>query len=396
METTHPLQHSQRLGAPFSDVTLAAYYYPCAHPHQRWDAQKYPGFTEWDLIKSAPVRFPGHVQPKVPLWGYQDESVPEVMAQKIDAAADHGIGVFLFDWYHYDDGPFLEHALEKGFLHAANNHRIKFALMWANHDWYGIQGYDPREECRLFYPGKITPATWDHITDLIIGRYFKHPSYWKIDGRPYFSIYDMEEFLKSFGSTTAARTALDSFRAKTVASGFPGLHVNSILWGRPNLPGGTTPADWPALCGDLALDSLTGYTWVHHGALDQSQFPVTEYAEARDRYLDVWDRELSQMPVPYYPNTTVAWDNSPRAAHSVPWDKPAAHVVNPVLIHNTPQAFGEATRLILERVQFQKLPHKIVTINAWNEWPEGSCLEPDTLHGYGYLEALRDLVGKTP
>jgi len=112
--------------------------------------------------------------------------------------------------------------------------------------------------------------------------------------------------------------------------------------------------------------------------------------------LDVWDRELSQMPVPYYPNTTVAWDNSPRAAHSVPWDKPAAHVVNPVLIHNTPQAFGEATRLILERVQFQKLPHKIVTINAWNEWPEGSCLEPDTLYGYGYLEALRDLLGKTP
>jgi hypothetical protein len=26
------------------------------------------------------------------------------MARKIDAAADHGIGVFLFDWYMYDDG----------------------------------------------------------------------------------------------------------------------------------------------------------------------------------------------------------------------------------------------------------------------------------------------------
>jgi hypothetical protein len=27
------------------------------------------------------------------------------MAQKIAAAADHGIDAFIFDWYYYDDGP---------------------------------------------------------------------------------------------------------------------------------------------------------------------------------------------------------------------------------------------------------------------------------------------------
>jgi len=377
---------------PFSDVTIAAYYYPCLHPHERWDSQKYPGFTEWDLVNTAPSRFPGHVQPRVPLWGCEDDSKPEVMARKIDAAADHGVQVFIFDWYHYDDGPFLEHALDKGFMQAPNNQRIKFALMWANHDWYGIQGYDPREECKLWYPGKITPATWDKITTLIIERYFNHPSYWKIDGCPYFSIYDIQVFLESFGSVASARAALEDFRRKTTTAGFPGLHVNSIIWGQPNLPGGTTPADWPNLCQELKLDSGTGYTWVHHGALDSSTFPITEYTRGRDRYLQVWKESLSKMPMPYFPNTTVAWDNSPRAAHSVPWTEPAPHVVNPVLIHNTPQAFGEATRMILESETFQKLPHKILTVNAWNEWPEGSCLEPDTQHGYGYLEALRDLA----
>ena len=30
------------------------------------------------------------------------------MAQKIAAAADHGINAFIFDWYYYDDGLFLE------------------------------------------------------------------------------------------------------------------------------------------------------------------------------------------------------------------------------------------------------------------------------------------------
>ena len=52
------------------------------------------------------------------------------MAQKIDAAADHGIDAFIFDWYYYDDGLFLERAIEEGFFGAKNNERIKFSLMW--------------------------------------------------------------------------------------------------------------------------------------------------------------------------------------------------------------------------------------------------------------------------
>jgi hypothetical protein len=33
---------------------------------------------------------------------------PVQMAQKIDAATSHGIDAFIFDWYYYDDGVFLE------------------------------------------------------------------------------------------------------------------------------------------------------------------------------------------------------------------------------------------------------------------------------------------------
>ena len=75
----------------------------------------------------------------MPLWGYLDESDPKVMAQKIAAAADHGIDAFIFDWYYYDDGPFLDRPIDIGFLQATNNHRLKFAFMWANHDWLEIQ-----------------------------------------------------------------------------------------------------------------------------------------------------------------------------------------------------------------------------------------------------------------
>ena len=379
-----------------ADITVAAYYYPCTHPHPRWDKAKYPGFTEWDLVRQAKPRFDGHRQPKVPVWGYLDESRPEVMAQKIDAAADHGVDVFIFDWYYYDDGPYLERALEDGFLKAENNGRMRFALMWANHDWYDIQGYNPADPVKLLYPGRITPQTWETLTDLVIDRYFGHSSYWKIDGKPYFSIYEIELFLRSFGTVQAARDALDRFRDKARQAGLPGLHINAVRWGQPNLPGGNTPADWSRLCADLQLDSLTGYTWVHHGALNYGTFPVSDYAWGRDRYLAFLDEVLKNSPAPYFPNTTINWDNSPRAHPAADWSRPGAHVVNPVMQGNTPAAFKEATERIVQRLLASTVEPKVITVNAWNEWPEGSCLEPEQEFGYGYLEAVRDIFSGNP
>ena len=31
----------------------------------------------------------------------------------------------------------------------------------------------------------------------------------------------------------------------------------------------------------------------------------------------------------------------------------------------------------------------LITINSWNEWTETSYLEPDTVYGYGYMEAIK-------
>ena len=61
----------------------------------------------------------------------------------------------------------------------------------------------------------------------------------------------------------------------------------------------------------------------------------------------------------------------------------------PTLAGNTPEVFEHALRDAREWLNRNPNSKRIVTINAWNEWTEGSYLEPDTIHGMAYLEAIR-------
>ncbi|MDR1381838.1 MAG: glycoside hydrolase family 99-like domain-containing protein, partial [Tannerella sp.] len=105
------------------EITVACYYFPDYHTRDTTDLpisrQHFDNWSEWELVKNAKPRFEGHDQPKIPLWGYTDEKDPEVMEQKISAAAAHGIDVFIFDWYTYEGKPFLNRCLDEGFLKAA-------------------------------------------------------------------------------------------------------------------------------------------------------------------------------------------------------------------------------------------------------------------------------------
>jgi arylsulfatase A-like enzyme len=372
-------------------LQLAAYYFP------NWGPMPH---SEWNSIKAARPRFEGHAQPKVPLWGYENEQHPAVMARKIEAAADHGIDAFIFDWYYYDaddsraassphysaDGSrYLHTALENGYLGAANKDRLKFAILWCNHDIY------PNAK------GSVTPETFERLTDYVIETYFKKPSYWCVDGRPYFSIYEIKTFLKSFGGDRVkAAAALARFREKVKAAGFPGLHLNAVLFG---LSGKESPSVIQA----LGLDSVTTYTWIHHYPLPG--FPTTDYATAAKGYFDAvtggggWnglESSATSLSVPYHLNVSMGWDSSPRCPADADWmNTRRGYPFGPVIVNNTPERFRSA----LQRAKDLTLKHppdaRIITINSWNEWGEGSYLEPDTVHGMKYLEAVREVFGLT-
>ena len=303
-------------------ITVASYYFGQYHPNDpRNEKTKGKGWSEWELVKAAKPRFPGHQQPKVPLWSYQDESDPQVMARKIAAAADHGIAAFIFDWYYYDDGPFLDRTVNEGFskppITPGSTSPSCGPITTGRAVCSPTRKGEPR---KIIYPGKVSPAGFARIGDHVIKDYFLRDNYWRIDGKPYFSFYDLSALLESFGSVEATRTALDGFRAKARAAGLPGLHLNAVAWGQPVLPGGKQPVDSARLVQDLGFDSVTSYVWVHHAALPHL---ATAYDAVRDEYspIGIERSRCSTSPI----SQTSRWAGIPvrDAISAIPWTTPA-------------------------------------------------------------------------
>ncbi len=371
-------------------IQVAAYYFPNFHVDPRNEAVHGRGWTEWELVRRAEPRSAGHRQPREPLWGYEHEDDPDVFARKIGAAADNGIDAFIFDWYWDDGGGFLLHALERGYLQADNNDRLKFALMWANHDWVDIHPAKMNEDPVVLRPGAVTPMTWDILTDYVIETYMRHPCYWRIDGKPYFSIYHVGSLMDGLGGLDATREALQQFRRKVKDALAAELHLNAILWGMPVMPGEGNPHQPAELVEALRFDSVASYVWVHH--VELKDFPETDYRWATMQAVQHWADTWRTMPVPYIPNVTVGWDPSPRTVQSDTYEN-AGYPFSARLAGNTPEAFGNALRKVRAFMDRRPDHPGICTINAWNEWTEGSYLEPDTKYAMAYLEAVREVFG---
>lgn len=358
---------------------VAAFYWPAYHDEPRLENIFPDKKGEWQVIYNARPKEPGHQQPKVPLWGYQDEADPAVMDKKISTAIAHDVNVFIFDWYWYDNKPLLEDCIDNGFL-KANRNRMKFYIMWANHD--ATSYWDPKnpDKNQVYWKGSVNKATFDTIVDRIINKYFRQPFYYKIDGKPVFCIYELDNFIKGFGSAEAAKEALDEFRRKTVEAGFPGLHLQAILWSAlpKNIAG--VPADQTGSQDQVlkyfGFSSLTNYCWAH------LQNPDGDYDKWATASTDMWKGFSETFSIPYVPNVTVGWDPNPRFIFK------AGYIKNPA-----PEKFEKYLLKAREYVDRHPAQPRLITINAWNEWSEGSYLEPDTVYGLKYLEAVKRVFG---
>lgn len=378
---------------------VAVYYFPNYHPdstNAKWHG---PGWTEWEVVKAAKPRFKGHEQPKVPTWGYFNEADPAWAAREIDLAADNGIDVFIYDWYWYaKTGRYLHEGLEKGFLKAPNRSRLKFALMWANHDWLNIQPATLDPSRVALTRGEVTPELWDTISTYIVEKYFKQPNYWKIDGKPYFSIYEIVTFINGLGGMDQAKKAIALLDAKTKKAGFPGVHLNAMSWMVNDdfvrtIKGPNSPADAKQMLAAINTQSVSTYCYIHHFNIGGAGFPTVPIEKAFASATAYWKNFTEKYPdILYTPNVSMGWDASPRCIQSDKFTM-SSYPWTPVITGNTPGSFQhqlETARAFLDNYNPK---HKILVINSWNEWTEGSYLLPEKKYGDAYLKAIKAVFG---
>jgi hypothetical protein len=373
--------------------TVLAYYFPDWHADPRNSRWFGDGWDEWMLLRDARPRFAGHRQPRIPIAGYRDEADPINAEQDIALAVAHGVDGFLVDYYWYEDGPYLSRALDEGLLGARNSEDAVFALMWANHELVDIFPYsDPgQDDARRLKNGAIGRAAFERMVDHIIEHYFRRPNYLQIEGRPWFSIYEIGGLIEGLGGVDETVDALRWFRARVVDAGFSGLHLDAVVWGFGVLPTAIAVDDPATLLRLLEVDSGTSYVWVHHTDVDTYDFPRGDVQRLQDEAFADYERLRAELPVPFHPNVTVGWDSSPRTAQDVAFVR-GRYPFTPVW-DQSPEEFEVALRRAKSFIDEQPTPFPVLTVNAWNEWTEGSALLPDRDRGTRYLEAIRQVFG---
>ncbi len=344
-----------------------------------WDE----GIGEWQTLKNAKPENNGETWPRKPLWGYENEADPHVMERQIDAALEHGINTFIYDWYWYDKRPFLENCLNDGFLKAANNKKMKFYLMWANHNATYL--WDIRNSHDTSVPvweGAVDRREFERIARRLTEKYFLLENYYKIDEEPVFMIYDFNNLSKGLGGFSGVKEAFAWFSEMVKEYGLPGVHFQYVKFG--NVPIESAMEEGYKLSPTEAIlkvgfKSMSHYQFVHFMSMKNMT-----YEKAIELMKKEWEI-CDSNDIIYFPHVSIGWDANIRFKR---YD-------SNILRNNTPENVEKAFRLAKEYADAHGEQPPLITVNSWNEWTEGSYLEPDDINGYGYLEAARRVFYKT-
>jgi len=365
VDTTKPL--------PKVDYEVVAYNYPCWHPCSWFQKYFGDGWTQWQSLRDSRPLYPGHLFPKYPLWGEYNEADPSWAEREIETAALYGIDVWMVCWYWHEGTQRCHAQLEQGFLKAGNRRRLKFALMWANHDWTNHWPATSEGKTALMSRQRHSEADMMRVIDYCVEHYFSQPNYWRIQGDLVFGIYSVQSLLRDLSPDEWKRIAA-LMRERVVKAGLGNLHLQASS---------VTPAVAPKLK-ELGFQSATLYHTLTPLLSTVPKGGRVPYGKLAAQAIPYWRKLRSQCSVPFFPCCSVGWDNSPRVGAS-------ARMVT----QRSPDQFERlmiAAKYFLAETGGETPP--IVFLSSWNEWTEDHVLLPDTVYGFSYLEAVQRVFGE--
>ncbi|MBT7300737.1 MAG: hypothetical protein HN849_14555, partial [Victivallales bacterium] len=323
-----------------TDYLIASYYYPgygSAYQYRQME-------------RTAPWAKPA--------LGWYDEGNPECIDWQIKWAVEHGVNCFLVDWYWVAGKMGHKHYLE-GFAKARYRKHMKWAVMWANHN-------PPKTHSR---------EDWRNVTQFWLDNYFQTPEYLRLDGRPVVAIWSPSNIRNDLGGSDGAKELLDTSQAMARKAGLPGIHFIAMN------NGGSTE--------QLKAEGYRDRTWYHwwgdarEKSLDRS---YTDFADVVREAPPAWEKRGAQVKeagMGFLPVADTGWDARPR------------HGDRTFVIHNrTPELFRQ--HLADAKRWLDKNDQRFLVLAPWNEWTEGSYIEPCAEFDFRMLEAIHSVFAKSP
>ena len=358
-------------------VRAIAYYLPQFHAIAENDAWWGAGFTEWRTVTKALPRFAGHYQPRLPAdLGFYDLSDVCTIRRQADLAARGGIFGFCIHDYWFGGERLLETPLE--LILANRDIPLRFCLNWANENW--TRTWDGLDR-QVLKAQRHSPAD-DLAYAAHLLRCFADPRYIRIDGRPLMMLY--RPGILPDAKATVARWR-DFFRANGEADPYV-IMPQAFGENDPATFGMDAVAGFPPHKVSAHLENVSAELALYDTAFTGA---VHDYAEAART-----EKAMREAQVKLFPGVCLGWDNDARRPGRGVTIAGATPALYGDWLHDAGvYVLGQPPGHALGNGSADEAPEDaIVFINAWNEWGEGTYLEPDLHFGHAFLAETRRVI----
>lgn len=348
-----------------SIVKLVAFYLPQFHPFPENDAWWGKGFTEWTNVTKAQPNFEGHYQPHLPIHnGFYDLRVPEVMMEQAKLAKNYGVYGFNFYYYWFDGKVLMHKPFEVLLKHPEID--INYCITWANENW--TRRWDGAENDILIGQNHCEADSIKFIEHMY--QYFNDKRYIRIDNKPVLIIY-RSNIIPQMAET------INLWRRKVQEAGFDGIYlVGAQTFGfkDPNEYGFDAVVEFPphnAKSGSIKNKlNLTNHDYSGH-IFDYQEVVKNIFSETEPAYKR-------------FRTTMLSWDNTARKQNN-------SHIFANFSMLKYKQWLSHIACNAFNESKYNN-EEKLIFVNAWNEWAEGTHLEPDRKMGYNYLQTTYDVL----
>lgn len=358
-------------------MKIISFYLPQFHAIPENDEWWGKGFTEWTNTKKARPLFKGQHQPREPYNdNYYNLLDDKTKKWQINLAKQYGIYGFCYYHYWFNGRMVLQKPLEQVLKNKELD--LPFCISWANEPW--TRSWDGKTNEILLAQNYGDKKDWlNHFIYML--QFFKDGRYIKVDNKPVLVIYKAE-------SIPNHEELFEFWISKAKNHGFDGLYIIETLNGLQK--------NEVSRLSEAVIQFEPNYT-IHHDRpiIDKliNKLKNIIMVPKRGKFIyntvdyDItWKRILKRKMVINNKNVILGafidWDNTPRKGKK-------ALVFN----GSTPYKFE---KYLSEQIYRARRIYKseFLFINAWNEWAEGTYLEPDKKNGYAYLKAVKKALEK--